>query len=306
MLLTESCFKDKKVYWEYMRQLSHYKNNFSSEVSVWLHDVLSAHFLIVDYFGSGILKSVVWKGIGWYGPRDDSLLESAVSRQITSFSWVEKWNWPFEKCATLLFWLVMNHPFYDANKRTAVLISLYLLREKLSYIPTSQKVIEEQLEGILENLASNSLEKYQKYQVLKEKWIQDPEIYFIAEFLRKNFRKIDYSGRVVSLRDVDRAIRRYWFWLDNPSGGSIMVVRIYNEKSLLWFWPIIEKTKKIWSVPFKNWRHKIWPAGIAQIRNFTGLIPVNWIDSKALFEDGEILKELITSYSDLLKRLANK
>jgi death-on-curing family protein len=97
---------------------------FYSSETIGLHDLLAAHFLIIDYFAE---KNY---GVGGVGPRSLDLLHSALSRQFTGYDGARKWNGLYENCATLLYGLVMNHPFHDANKRTALLVVLSLLQRK--------------------------------------------------------------------------------------------------------------------------------------------------------------------------------
>ena len=84
---------------------------YTSRNTVGLHQVLRAHFLIVDFF------SQEGGGVGGVGPKSLDLLHSAIYRQFVSFGGKDKWAEPLEKCATLLFGLVKDHPFHDANKR---------------------------------------------------------------------------------------------------------------------------------------------------------------------------------------------
>ena len=80
-------------------------------------DVLRVHFTIVDtFYGKR-------EGLGGIGPKSVHLLISAVGRQHTSCPGdrVE------DMVATLLYGLVLNHPFHDANKRTAFLSSMLFL-----------------------------------------------------------------------------------------------------------------------------------------------------------------------------------
>jgi len=88
---------------------------YQSSETIGLQEVLAAHFLIIDYFAE---KKY---GIGGVGPRDLDLLHSALSRQFTGYGGAKKWSGLYENCATLMFGLIMNHPFHDANKRTAFL-----------------------------------------------------------------------------------------------------------------------------------------------------------------------------------------
>jgi len=74
------------------------------------NDVLTVHFVLSDmFYGIG-------SGIGGIGPKSLDLLISAISRQHVSFGGVDKWSKPEELAATLLYGIVLNHPFHDANK----------------------------------------------------------------------------------------------------------------------------------------------------------------------------------------------
>lgn len=53
--------------------------------------------------------------------RDRGMLESAVARPQTSVCGEDAYPTFYEKAATLLHSLIMNHPFVDGNRRTATL-----------------------------------------------------------------------------------------------------------------------------------------------------------------------------------------
>ena len=101
-------------------------------------DVLDAHFLICEHFYQK------GEGLGGFGPKDFGLLSSAVSRQNASAfgSFVHESLW--EIAASLIFGLINDHPFHDANKRTAFLSSVFLMLEN-GYVPRVD--IEEVEEG---------------------------------------------------------------------------------------------------------------------------------------------------------------
>src|SRR5258708_5167506 len=86
---------------------------YDGPTTIGIHDVLRAHFLLLDFF-----TTEVGDGIGGIGPRELNLLHSAVSRQTAGFGGHAKYSDKYEVCATLFFGLIMNHPFHDANKRT--------------------------------------------------------------------------------------------------------------------------------------------------------------------------------------------
>jgi len=80
-------------------------------------DILLLHeFSILDYGGA---KEI----------RDRNLLLSAINRPFQTFDGKELYPEPFEKAAALGESLIINHPFVDGNKRTALLAMLALLKE---------------------------------------------------------------------------------------------------------------------------------------------------------------------------------
>src|SRR5690349_432259 len=109
-------------------------------------DVLRVHFTIVDMFYG---KRA---GLGGIGPKSLHLLLSSVGRQHNSCPGdrVE------DMAATLLYGLVLNHPFHDANKRTAFLASMLLLYRN-NLVP---KVTEKQFEDFLVVVAEKAFRKF--------------------------------------------------------------------------------------------------------------------------------------------------
>ena len=93
---------------------------YASPTTIGIYDVLKAHFLIIDYF----ITERDGEGVGGIGPKDIDRLHSAVYRQFVEFDGHQKWPDPLQKCATLIFGIVKDHPFHDANKRTAFLVAL--------------------------------------------------------------------------------------------------------------------------------------------------------------------------------------
>ena len=78
--------------------------------------ILHIHQRHIDRFG------------GTTGVRDDSALESAVTRPQATFGGEDLYVSVAEKAAALLHSLASNHPFIDGNKRTAALSAeLFLL-----------------------------------------------------------------------------------------------------------------------------------------------------------------------------------
>ena len=155
---------------------------YASENTVGIHEVLRAHFLIVDHF----MHHANLEGIGGIGPRDVDMLHSALHRQFSGYGGVDKWNTNYELIATVFFGLIKGHPFFDANRRTAFL-TLLLHLQKVKLGPTMR---QRDLENLAVCVAENGLSKYPRYARF-EVDSDDPEVNFLAHYLRKNTRRVD-------------------------------------------------------------------------------------------------------------------
>nr|NNM89426.1 type II toxin-antitoxin system death-on-curing family toxin [Bacilli bacterium] len=92
-------------------------------------EVLYIHFQVIDRFG------------GLHGVRDIGGLESAVARPRTTVFGSDAYLTLIEKASTLLHSLILNHPFYDGNKRTAfAAIGLFLHLNGISISSAHQEI----------------------------------------------------------------------------------------------------------------------------------------------------------------------
>lgn len=278
---------------------------YQADDAVGLHDALKAHFLLIDYF---VEKNYA---VGGVGPRDLDLLHSALSRQFTSYGGVKKWSGLFENCATLMFGLIMNHPFHDANKRTALLCVLFLLHRKKHIITLPQK----RLDAMVVAVAANELSVYFRKEARYQKRLQltasgDPDetVRILADFLRRNTRFRDDSSRSVTYSDLNRALKGHGFELRNPSGNYINVVRVEPTRraNFLGLGGRPEREKYLAQVGFPGWKDQVHKSALKTVREATGLTTKNGCDTQVLFQEAEPLSSLISEYAEPLRRLANK
>ena len=279
---------------------------YQSSETIGLQEVLAAHFLIIDYFAE---KKY---GIGGVGPRDLDLLHSALSRQFTGYGGAKKWSGLYENCATLMFGLIMNHPFHDANKRTALLVALSLLHRNRQIINLPQK----KLDGLVVAIAANDLQTYfdrdaryqEKVRMLSGSNDTDGIVRIIADFLRRNTRHRDDSARTVTYSELNRALKRHGCELRNPNGNYINIVRIEPAKrgKLFGIGARPEREVFLGQVGIPGWKDQVRKSALKTVREGTGLTTQNGCDTQVLFEDAEPLSSLISEYAEPLKRLANK
>jgi prophage maintenance system killer protein len=250
-----------------------------------LEDVLAVHFLIVDiFYGSR-------EGLGGIGPKDVGLLSSAVSRQFSSFGGVDKWITLEEKVATLLYGIVLNHPFHDANKRTAFLTTLYYLQKEGRF----PRITAKQFEDFVVKIADKSFLKMEKYQRSFAEH-EDGDIRFIAHFLRSSTRQIDKRDYTITFNDLNRILTGFGYALSNPSGNYIDIV--YTEGR--------NAGHKVCQIGFPSWTKQVTRQAIKTVRQATGLTVLKGVDSQVFFKDVDPISQLLAKYYDPLQRLADR
>lgn len=264
---------------------------YNTQNATGIHDVLRAHFLIVDYFSDEN------RGIGGVGPRNLNLLHSAISRQFVTFAHTEKWPDPIQKCATLLYGLVKDHPFHDANKRTAFLTTLYRMQD----LGRTPKISHTDFENFIVAIAENKLPEYSRYEKFEKK--SDPEIFFISDFLRSNTREVDQRPQTITFHELNHILKRYGYELENPQNNYIDIVKYEIGNKIFGFGGETKK-RRITRVGFPGWKNQVNHSALKFIREQTGLTYENGYDSSVIFRGADPINSLIAIYEEPLKRLA--
>jgi len=296
-MMPTTLFDNDRIRNEFNRWVTHFGNNdpYQSETTVGLFDVLRAHFLIADYFYS---KDT---GLGGVGPRDASLLHSAIYRQFVSFGGKDKWSTSFEKAATLLYGIISDHPFHDANKRTGLLILLLFLR-KMNRTPV---IGQNDLEDFAVDIANKKLDKYPRYRDLR-KTDPDPEVMFIADFLKRKSRKLDNQYHSITYQELDYRLANFGYRLANPSGNYIDIVRVEQRRKLFGFGPKEQMNVKIAQIGFPGWKKQVGQGAISTVRREARLTTEYGFDSKTFYAGVDPVQSLIAEYSGPLERLAHR
>ena len=92
-----------------------------------LEQILTIHTAQIERYG------------GSHGLRDLGLLESSVYRPGSTFGGEELYPTIFDKAAALTHSLLLNHPFVDGNKRTAVASMVLFLEANKQKFSISEK-----------------------------------------------------------------------------------------------------------------------------------------------------------------------
>ena len=92
------------------------------------------------------------------GLRDLGLLESAVARPRATFDGRDLYEDVFDKAAALLESLILNHPFVDGNKRTAITsAALFLLRNGYQLVADNSELEQFTLSVVQKRLTLDAI-----------------------------------------------------------------------------------------------------------------------------------------------------
>lgn len=288
-------FDSEIVRTEYERSLSAVEDDlFDRHDLIGYRELIKAHFLIIDFF-TNLEEKIT------FGVKDFNLLGSTIGRQVAGYGTFTKWKTAEEKCATLFYGIIKNHAFHDANKRTALLVLIYHLQKLGKTILAKQKVFED----LALNVASDNLSVYPDFNHKKFRGVDDKEIRFIAEFIRKNTREIDSRYYSVTYQEFHKLLQKHGYYLSNPNGGFIDVM---GEETTTKLFGLIRKThqKKYLQIGFFGWKRQMNQKAVKEVLKATGLTATNGIDSKTFFKDAEPLTALIDEYRFPLIRLKDK
>ena len=183
------------------------------------------------------------------GPKDADLLHSALNRQFTAFGNKPRWNSRIEVCATLMFGLIKNHPFHDANKRTAFLSSILHL-QKIGRTPSVDHQI---YEDFTVDIADNQLGKYKYYDRFSHLPSPDREVKTITHFMKRSSREIDLRVKTITYNQLNTILHGNGLRLENPLGNRIDLIRFLNERDL----SPLAKPHRIAHIGFHGWTREV-------------------------------------------------
>jgi prophage maintenance system killer protein len=270
---------------------------YNTSSTLGILEVLRAHFLIVDFFLSE------GRELGGIGPKSFDLLHSALHRPLVEFDGIQRWTDPLDKAATTLFGLIKNHPFHDANKRTALLSTLYLL-SKQGLMPKNA-LTKKEFEDFTVEIAEMGIEKRSRYRELA-KAADDAEVKYIAYWLRRRTRKIDYKEYLITVRDLRKILAGFGFVLDNPKDNMIDVCKIEKRHSLFGLGALKEVSTRITRLGYHSETKQVTMNDIRKLRKDCKLTVEYGVDSESFYRGTDEMTSLLFEYQDHIRRLANR
>lgn len=230
------------------------------------------------------------------GVRNDNLLDSATSRPRTSLGGQLKYETIEMAGAALMHSLVLNHPFHNGNKRTA-LVALIVFLEENGCVLTCD---ENDLFRFVLLLARHALVDVQ------DSMLADREVLAGAHWIRGNSRPIDRGERRIKWWRLKRNLLQFDCTFDHPNRGN----RINIERA------VVDEAKRFrrtrirrlsTQVAYRNEGTEVDREVVAKVRRDLELTPQHGFDSFIFYgPKEERIDEWIDNYHGLLTRLSKR
>lgn len=212
-----------------------------------------------------------------------------------------KWDHESQIIGTLFYGLVKNHAFRDGNKRTALLTLLF----HLWLCGRTVSCPERELELLTVAVAENRLrERYSRYAKFEKR--PDPEVNFLAWYIRKNTRLVDRTDFRITYRELQSILRNFNCELTDPKGNQIDVVRHEEQTVGVFKYRTRKHTVRVCTAGFPGWKSQVSKSDLRRIRDELRLTVEYGIDSQVFFKGVTPVASFISTYHAVLRRLAYK
>lgn len=245
--------------------------------------------------------------VGWEGPRDKGLLESAVSRQHVGLGNVLKHPDPLSNAATLAFGLCCGHPFHNGNKRTALVAMLaHLDKNQLSVFGIRQKELYDMILRVATHSLGIRVPARRRKRMDYTRREADAEVAAIRDWLEKNARKVERGERRITYRQLRQILGKFGYQMDHPRNNSIGIYRVEQVKRGLLRNKTVNQQKRIAAIGYPGENKVMGVKSIKQVRRLCRLDEANGCDTASFYEGADVIDVFINEYRGVLRKLSKE
>jgi len=239
------------------------------------------------------------------GLRSRSLLESAVSRQHSGYEDLIKYHDPVLNAATLLYGICNDHPFYNGNKRTALVSALaHLDCNQLVLGSTKQSELFRLMIAIADHsIVQTSVKIGRETEQVPRRGTADEEVEAIANWFRPRVQAITRGETPVTYRELKQILGSFNYLFNRLKNQKVSISAVETRRTffrrkqrhatkLVIKWPGDGKT-----VPIGQIKH---------IRQKLGLCEEDGVTRDAFYLKGLRIDRFINDYRIVLRKLANR
>jgi death-on-curing protein len=221
------------------------------------------------------------KAFGQVEPLKPNNLETAVFRQHTSGGGVYKYKSIPDVGATVFYGIAMNHPFENANKRTALVsLLVFLDRNKEQLVGAD----DDDLYELARSMAAHEI----AIRPGRER-SDDSEVEAVADFLREHTRAIVRGDEQIRFKQMCTLLEIQGCTIAKPKNNHVKI--------------------RLGSHSVKTGRHRpdfdVPVSELKRIRRGLGLDEQHGMDSAGFYSLEETVDGAVLSYRNLMSRLAD-
>ena len=240
-------------------------------------DIVAIHDLLVKDFAKS-KDPIVPAGV-----RDEQLLKSAVFRPHTSLGEEDKYPTVSMSAAALLHSIVQDHPFFNGNKRTA-LVSMLVLLDKNGWVFTLD---EDDIYEFVIALASHQLIENMSAEKQPS---SDEEVLEVSRWLQNHIRKLRKEEYTLKFRGFRAILNSYGCELE-------LARRVGNRIN-------VRRDDLHSQIAYRNEGADVNRNTIHKVRKELGLDEKSGYDSDIFYNKGPKIPRFINKYRKVLDRLA--
>lgn len=232
------------------------------------------------------------------GVRSPDLLSSAAARPAAGLGTFRKYPSVEMAAAALAHSVIHNHPFYNGNKRTALVSMMSFMDENGLVLTSSQDELFKWTVRVAgHRLGANKFNGDRS----------DIEVQLMAQWLLQHSRSIEAGERVITFAQLRRRLTAFdcSVVITSNRGGRAVVERTVtvNRRSLLGTRPKSERAR--YNLPYGGDGRQVSRNRIKELRRELHLSDEFGIDSATFYGTDKLpIDAFITEYRKTLRRLA--
>jgi death-on-curing family protein len=233
------------------------------------------------------------------GVRDMNLLESAVYRQNVGDGYVLKYRTPVYNAASLGYRICNNHPFYNGNKRTAlVCILAHLDKNKLSLWQVGESELYDFMIAVASHGIAEWVSEKLNIDIIFEpgETDSDVEVRMMGRWLSYHTSTVKRGeDKVITYQELRKILRRFGYDLVKPSSARIRIVKVNKNGT----------STNIHSIYYPGEAREVSLGTIKAVRARCRLREEDGVDSDSFYRDALQISEFVNKYRLVLRRLAD-